>query len=230
MTTGTSNPQSNIASSQDFVPIKEVKDGVVVLDDGTLVSISLVTSVNISLKSYEEQEVTINAFKAFLNVLEFPVQISIQSRRLDIKPYLEILEERLKNQTNEILKLQTIEYIAFIKNFTDAINIMDKKFFLVVSYRPVVFSAASNGVFGKIPFFGNKSSNNQKNATNDRIIFEEAKAQLEQRTGLLSSALSRTGVKIKTLDTESVLEVFYSIFNPDQGGVQGVVGTPNKHK
>jgi len=211
--------QIKSAASQDFVPIKEIKDGIVILDDGTLVSISLVTSVNISLKSFEEQASTVASFKNFINILEFPVQISIQSRKLDIDPYLELLESRLKDQDHEIIKLQTIEYIAFIKNFTDAINIMDKQFFLVVSYKPATISmGGNNGILSKISFL-----NMGGNPEDGDDVFEEAKVQLEQRVGLLSSGLSRTGVKIKKLDTESVLEVFYNIFNPNQGEIQGIV-------
>jgi CTP-dependent riboflavin kinase len=200
--------KKNIGSSQDFVPIKEIKDGIVILDDGTLVSISLVTSVNISLKSAEEQASTIGSFQAFLNILEFPVQISVQSRKLDIDPYLETLETRLKEQDNEIIKLQTIEYISFIKNFTDSINIMDKQFFMVVSYKPVLINSSAGGIFS---FFSKKTK--EQTDESSRTVFVEARSQLEQRVGLLSSGLSRTGVKIKRLDTEAALEVFYSIFN-----------------
>ncbi len=201
--------KKNTGSSQDFVPIKEIKDGLVILDDGTLVAISLVSSVNLSLKSAEEQAATIAAFQSFLNILEFPVQISVQSRKLDIDPYLELLENRLKEQTNEIIKLQTIEYISFIKNFTDSINIMEKQFFLVVSYKPVLATVDKKGIFS---LFGGKK--NKDDGLSDKEIMEEARSQLEQRIGLLESGLSRTGVRIKRLDTEATLEVFYTIFNP----------------
>lgn len=207
--------KKNIGSSQDFVPIKEIKDGIVILDDGTLVSVSLVTSVNISLKSAEEQAATISAFQSFINILEFPVQISVQSRKLDIEPYLETLEVRLKEQENEIIKLQTIEYISFIKNFTNSINIMDKQFFMIVSYKPVLVSATSKGIFS---IFSKKTKSQSEESS--KSIFNEARTQLEQRVGLLSTGLLRTGVKIRKLDTEATLEVFYSIFNSGD----------NKHK
>ena len=207
----------NTGASQDFVPIKEMKDGFIILDDGTLVSISLVTSINISLKSPEEQVATIGAFQAFLNILEFPVQISIQSRKLDIEPYLELLESKLKDQDNEIIKLQTIEYISFIKNFTDSINIMDKQFFLVVSYKPVLIEAKKGGFLS----FLFKKKDNLDPDLSSKEVFDEARSQLEQRVALLNSGLARTGVRIKRLDTEAALEVFYSIFNPGGGDVSG---------
>ncbi len=196
------------ASTQDFVPIKEIKDGFVVLDDGTLVAISLVSSINIFLKSPEEQASVISSFQSFLNLLEFPVQISIQSRKLDIGPYIELLESKLKEQTNDIIKLQIIEYISFIKNFTDSVNIMDKQFFLVVSYKPAFGgNAPGKGLFS---FFNKKVESD----LTEKDIFDEARTQLEQRVSLLEAGLTRTGVKMKRLDTEAVLEVFYSVYNP----------------
>ena len=96
-------------ATQEFIPIKEVRDGIIVLKDDELRAIVLANSINLSLKSEEEQKATILQFQNFLNTLDFPVQISIQSRRLDIRPYLLLLENRLKVQTEPLLKLQTKE-------------------------------------------------------------------------------------------------------------------------
>ncbi len=197
-------------STRDFVPIKEVKDGIIVLEDGTLVAISLATSINLSLKSYEEQQGVLNSFKSFLNTLDFSTQIAIQSRKMDIGPYMELLEEKLKVQENELIKLQTMEYINFIKNFSENVNVMDKQFFLVTSYKPAVVSSESGGGF--ISNLFGKSKKDQSDS--DKLTFEEGRIQLEQRISLLQSTLGRTGVKTKLLDTEAVLEVFYSIYNP----------------
>jgi len=195
-------------STRDFVPIKEVKDGIIVLEDGTMVAITLATSINLALKSYEEQQGVLEAFKSFLNTLDFSVQIAIQSRKMDIGPYIELLESRKKEQENELIKLQTMEYINFIKNFAENVNVMEKQFFLVVSYKPLLKLDDSKG--GIFSLFSSKKSEEEKNNMN----FEEGKIQLEQRVSLLQGALGRTGVKTKLLDTEAVLEVFYSIYNP----------------
>src|SRR4026208_1841163 len=106
-------------ATQEFVPIKEVRDGIIVLKDGGLRAIVLANSVNLSLKSNDEQKATILQFQSFVNTLDFVIQISVQSRRLDIRPYLLLLENRVKVQNEPLLKLQTREYIDFIKNFTD---------------------------------------------------------------------------------------------------------------
>src|SRR6185369_12025666 len=139
----------NAKATQDFVPIKEVRDGIIVLKDGGLRAIVLANSVNLSLKSDEEQKATILQFQSFLNTLDFSVQISVQSRRLDIRPYLLLLEERIKVQTEPLLKLQTKEYIEFIKNFTDSVSIMTKTFFVVVPYTHTVLQSDSS-ILGKV--------------------------------------------------------------------------------
>ena len=113
-------------ATQEFVPIKEVRDGIIVLKDGDLRAIVLANSINLSLKSEDEQKATILQFQSFLNTLDFSIQISVQSRRLDIRPYLLLLENRIKIQNEPLLKLQTREYIEFIRNFTESVAIMTK--------------------------------------------------------------------------------------------------------
>src|SRR4051812_44355900 len=119
-------------AAQDFVPMKEVRDGIIVLKDGSLRTIVMSSSVNFALKSEDNQTAIIAQFQDFLNSLDFSVQIFIQSRKLNIKPYLELLQERYNSQTSELMRIQTREYIEFIRSFTESTNIMTKSFFVVV--------------------------------------------------------------------------------------------------
>lgn len=203
-------------ATQEFVPIKEVRDGIIVLRNGELRAIVLASSINLSLKSSDEQRATILQFQSFLNTLDFSVQISVQSRRLDIRPYLLLLEERMKVQTEPLLKLQTKEYIEFIRNFTDSVSIMTKSFFVVVPYTNTVFRSNSgilNGLF-------NRKSKKEEN-TAKQADFEEKRSQLEERVGVIQQGLSRCGIKSAQLGTEEVVEVFYKVFNP--GEVEGKI-------
>lgn len=115
-------------ASQEFVPISDIRDGVVTLKDGSLRAILMASSLNFSLKSDDERAAILYQFQDFLNSLDFSVQISIQSRKLDIRPYVALLEETEKNQVNDLMKIQVQEYIGFIKNFTESHNIMTKHF------------------------------------------------------------------------------------------------------
>ena len=109
----------NSKATQEFVPIKEVRDGIAILKDGSMRGIVLSSSLNFSLKSEDERKAIVLQFQDFLNSLDFTVQISIQSRRLDIRPYMALLEDRYKEQMNDLMKIQTREYIDFIKRFGD---------------------------------------------------------------------------------------------------------------
>lgn len=198
-------------ATQEFVPIKEIRDGVVVLKDGGLRAIVLANSINLSLKSDEEQKATILQFQGFLNTLDFAIQISVQSRRLDIRPYLLLLEDREKVQNEPLLKLQTREYIEFIKNFTESVSIMTKSFFIVVPYTHTVLKSDS-GIFKG--FFKKKNKEEAEMAKQED--FEEKKSQLEERVGVIQQGLSRCGIKSAQLGTEEIVEVFYKVFNPGE--------------
>ena len=124
----------NAKPTQAFVPIKEIRDGVLILKNGGLRSVLLASSLNFALKSADEQQAIIYQFQNFLNSLNFSVQIYTQSRKLDIRPYIGLLEERLKEQMSDLMKMQTREYIEFIKSFTESTNIMTKSFFIIVPY------------------------------------------------------------------------------------------------
>ena len=198
-------------ATQEFVPIKEVRDGIIVLKDGGLRAIILASSVNLSLKSDDEQKATILQFQNFLNTLDFSVQISVQSRKLDIRPYLLLLEDRIKVQNEPLLKLQTKEYVEFIRNFTESVSIMTKSFFVVVPSTYVSLKKGY-GIFGK--FFSRKSRREED--FKEQLDFEEKRSQLEQRASVIQQGLSRCGIKSAQLGTEEVVEAFYKVFNPGE--------------
>ena len=198
-------------ATQDFVPIKEVRDGIVILKDGGLRAIILVSSINLSLKSDDEQRATILQFQNFLNTLDFSIQISIQSRKLDIRPYLSLLENRVKIQSEPLLKLQTKEYIEFIRNFTESVNIMTKNFFVVIPYTHT--NLKSNSGILKNLF---SKRNKREEELQDQLDFEEKRSQLEERVNVIQQGLSRSGIKSAQLGTEEIVEVFYKVFNPGE--------------
>ena len=199
-------------ATQEFVPIKEVRDGILILKDGSMRAVILASSLNFSLKSEDERQAIILQFQDFLNSLDFAVQISIQSRRLDIRPYIALLENQYKEQINDLMKIQTREYIEFVKKFTETTNIMTKSFFIVVSYDPAMINIKSGigGIGGK--FFQRKSASEE--SEEKEATFDENRTQLEQRVSVVEQGLSRCGIRVIKLGTEEVIELFYKIFNP----------------
>lgn len=168
----------------------------------------MVSSMNFALKSEDEQKSVIFQFQNFLNSLDFSVQISMQSRKLDIRPYLAIPEERYSAQQNELLKVQIKEYIDFIRALTSAPNnIMTKTFFAVVPYDPPSLKLDS-GIVSKLPF-GTKQTAEKANQS-----FEENRTQLEQRVSVVEQGLRAVGLRTLPLGTEELVEIFYKMFNP----------------
>ncbi|MBP6974881.1 MAG: hypothetical protein KBB54_02960 [Candidatus Pacebacteria bacterium] len=198
---------NNAKPTQSFVPIKEIRDGIIVLKDGSLRSILLASSLNFALKSSEEQQSIIFQFQNFLNSINFSIQIYTQSRRLDIRPYIALLEERLKEQVGDLMKMQTREYIEFIKSFTESTSIMTKSFFIVVSYS----APALGGTTAiKKSFFGGGGTKKEQ----EKTTFEESRSQLQQRVEVVEQGLVRCGIRIASLGTEELIELFYKTFNP----------------
>lgn len=202
--------QVKAQATQEFVPIKEVRDGVVVLKDGSLRVLLMASSINLALKSQDEQQAIIAQFQNFLNSLEFTVEFFVESRDLDIRPYIALLEERYAQELDDLMRIQIREYIAFIKDFTERANIMTKNFFIVVPYDPALISRGG-GVLGSIL----PGSAAKAGAVSDDQ-FEQYRTQLEQRTAVIEQGLVRTGVRVAKLGTEEVIELFYKLFNPGE--------------
>ncbi|MDE2213098.1 MAG: hypothetical protein KGJ34_01005 [Patescibacteria group bacterium] len=200
-------------ATQEFVPIKEVREGVVVLKDGSLRTILMASSINLALKSQEEQEAVIAQFQNFLNSVEFTVQFFIESRDLDIRPYIALLEERLAEEVDDLMKLQIREYITFIRDFVERANIMSKNFFIVVPYDPALIERG--GRSGPLTALG-LGGNSGKSSTLTDEQFEQYRSQLEQRVGIVEQGLIRTGVRVVPLGTEELIELFYKLFNPGE--------------
>ena len=204
-----SNAATKAKATQEFVPIKEIHDGIVILKDDSMRALVMASSLNFALKSADEQQSIIYQFQNFLNSLNFSVELFMQSRRLDIRPYIALLEARYKEQTSDLLKIQTREYIEFVKSFTESTNVMTKVFFVVVPYSPPA-------LFAKDSKFENilKSKTKEEKATSKTEAFEEARTQLEQRISVVEQGLTRCGIRVAQLGTEELVEVFYKLFNP----------------
>jgi hypothetical protein len=209
-------------ATQEFVPIKEVRDGIIILNDGSMRALLLASSINLSLKSADEQQGEIMQFQNFLNSLDFSIQIVVQSRRLDIRPYIILLEGRMKEQLEPLLKIQTREYINFIRGFTDEVAIMSKQFIVVVPY-----SAAPLGSGGDITksFFSKKEAN-PAGKSDALVEFEEKRTQLDERVGVVQSGLGRLGVRSVQISTEEAIELYYKVFNP--GEISSSIKVPEK--
>jgi type IV secretory pathway VirB4 component len=200
--------QRTASATQKFVPVKEVRNGIVILNDGSYRGILICSSVNFGLKSADEQRAITLGFQNFLNTLDFSIQISVNSRKMDLRPYLALLQEKATVQKTELMKIQLREYMEFVRTFAEQTNIMTKSFYIVVPYSPTVSTAKVTGFF-------KKESSAEKGAA-EKATFEEHRLQLEQRLTLVATSLAGTGVRAVPLGTEEVIELLYRSFNPGE--------------
>lgn len=195
-------------TTQDFVPIRNIQNGTVILENGQLCTVLLASSINFALKSTDEQTAILGQFQAFLNTLDFSLQIFVQSRRLDIRPYLEKLASREASQYNDLMRVQLREYMEFIRTFTTEVEIMSKSFFVVVPYTPINTDVSSNIK----SILGRKSDRGQF----DPARLEEYRTQLDQRVTVVEQGLGRIGIKTIPLGDEELTELYYHALNPKE--------------
>ncbi len=195
-------------ATQQFVPVKEIRNGVIILKDGSYRGVLICSSINFGLKSAEEQHAITLGFQSFLNTLDFSIQIVINSRRMDLRPYLALLEGKSAEQKTELMRVQLHEYIEFVRSFTDQANIMTKSFYVIVPYAPRFSAASSVGFLRR----GGAPAPSAAAETS----FAEDQAQLEQRLTLVGAGLAGVGVRAVSLGTEEEIELLYRAFNPGE--------------
>jgi len=202
-------------ATQAFLEVKDIREGVLLLKNNSIRGILMVSSINFALKSEEEQTAIIYAFQSFLNSLDFSCQIVIQSRNINITPYLDTLKDLEERQVNELLRKQTAAYREFIKNMVVGDVVMTKNFYVVVPYTLMeIFGVGAAGK--QYGFLQNKQTQNQE--MNDDQ-FQRCKTQLWQRMEYLAMGLRRCGLEAMPLTTPELIELFWSIHHPDQAEV-----------
>ena len=205
---------SKLPSTQKYLDISEIKNDCVSLKNGTLRAILLVSSINFALKSEDEQTAVIQSYVRFLNTLDAPMQILIQSRPFNIKPYLAYLDELRKAQRNELLKAQMIDYIDFVKELVQMGEIMIRRFYVVIPYNPL--GDKKRGLFSRISDVFSASA--IVKIKQER--FEKYREALFRRVDNTVSALGSMGLKSVPLDTQSLIELFYNVYNPAEAETQ----------
>lgn len=201
-------------STQQLVDIEAIREGVVVLKSGTMRAVLMCSSVNLALKSQDEQDALIFQYQNFLNGLDFPIQFSIHSRKLDITDYINDLKETLKAQDNELLRIQTEEYIDFIQSFVGMQNIMSKTFAVIIPYS--IGEDAKQSIGDRL--FGGKKSSSFVHMSDEEFL--KYKNQLWQRVENVISGLRAFGVRALPLDNSELVELFFDLYNPGETGKQ----------
>jgi len=205
------------SATQAFLEIQDIREGVLLLKNNGIRGVLMVSSINFALKSEEEQTAIVYAFQNFLNSLDFFCQIVIQSRNINITPYLDSLKDLEERQTNELLRKQTSSYREFIKNMVVGDVVMTKNFYVVVPYN-LMEIFGMRGVKKQFSVF-NQTPGGQPSQTIKDDEFQRCKTQLWQRMEYLSMGLKRCGLEAMPLTTPELIELFWSIHHPDQAEI-----------
>jgi type IV secretory pathway VirB4 component len=207
-------------STQDTLLISEIRDGIVVMRDGSLRSVIMASAINFDLMSASERDAVEYAFQNFLNSLHFPIQIVIKSQRIDLESYIAKLQQLRTDQDNDLLAMLMDDYIANIKALIEEVNIMDKQFLVVVPFFPPAITnlRRANVITGLAGVF-----KKQTITTLGEADFTAFKEELSQRVQLVSSGLGQIGVRNIPLNTQELIDLYYSSYNPDVAQQQRLV-------
>lgn len=212
----TEHTKSNPNSTQNALQIAEIRDGIVIMNDGSFRSVVMVKSINFDLMSSEEQEAVEYSYQGFLNSLYFPIQIFVHSQKVDLQPYVEKLDKIRTEHDNMLLALLMEDYIDYIGQLSQQTNIMDKRFYVVIPFFPVAdvkkaITASKNLFTGVFALFQNK----QGHVTINEPDLEKAKAELKNRVQAVLGGLQQSGIQGLPLDTQELIELYYDTYNPD---------------
>lgn len=211
-----SKPLVNPNSTQNTLQIAEIRDGVVIMNDGSFRSVVMVKSINFDLMSPAEREAVEFSYQGFLNSLYFPVQIFIRSQKVDIQPYIEKLDKIRTEHDNMLLAVLMDDYLNYIDSIAAQTNIMDKKFYVVIPFFPVAEStkplAPTKGLFDGV---FNLFNNTKTHVVINEKELEDAKAELRNRVQAVLGGLLQCGVQGLPLDTQELIELYYDTYNPD---------------
>lgn len=196
--------------TQELVDVEDIKDGTIILKNGSVCRVLMVSGINLELKSEEEQNAVVFSYQNFLNSLDFPVQFLVHSRKLNIEGYLEAVSRRKESETNELLKNQISEYSEFVRSFVESNAVMSKNFFAIVPYYPVVVPESGKALFSFLKLGGQAGSSISGNQT-----LEQKMVQLNQRADQVISGLNQVGLRVVALNDEELTEFFYNLYNPE---------------
>ncbi|MFA5870520.1 MAG: hypothetical protein WC842_01355 [Candidatus Paceibacterota bacterium] len=212
--------QEASSPTQKFVEVKEIKDGIVYLKNGGIRRILIVGGINFDLKSDAEQNLILSSFQNFLNTVDYPVQLFIHSRKVNVDAYLEKMRERRGKEENELLKIQIDEYITFIKTLVEQNSIISKTFFVIVPYEGVI-NSSSFGIISSL--FGSQKSKNAE----EKATLQSKLEQLEHRVIEVRDGLEQIGLRVSELDDGELTELFYNLYNPQLIEKKGLQITKN---
>lgn len=224
--TAPAKPTSNPNSTQNTLQIAEIRDGIVIMNDGSFRSVVMVKSINFDLMSPQEQEAVESSYQGFLNSLYFPIQIFLRSQKIDLREYITKMDKIRTEHDNMLLALLMEDYIVYMDNLSQETNIMDKRFYVVIPFFPIVDTTKEAVKQSKnfLEGFGGLFSKKEQHVTINEQDLEAAKDELRNRVQAVLAGLQQAGIQGLALDTQELIELYYDTYNPDTATRQQLKG------
>lgn len=204
----------NPLSTQATLLFSELRDGLIIMKDGSFRAVVACQSINFDLMSATEREGVEYSYQNFLNSLTFTIQILVRSQRVDIGPYIERLTQLRRNNDNMLLGVLMDDYINFIDLLSQEANIMDKSFFIVIPYYSSI--DAERMVQQTKNLFRTFGKDRIPEVTRiNRDVYDKAVDELNKRVESVISGLFQIGIQSVRLNTKELSELFYNFNNPD---------------
>lgn len=205
-------PNEITASTQEHLDIHEVKNNLVILNDGTVCGVLQTTAVNFALLSEIEQDATIGAFSMLLNSITFPVQVVLRSKKLDITKYIEKIHKVEQRISDPLLKMQAESYRKFVQDTIKTNEVLDKSFYVVI---PSGGGSSKELGSGPFDFFVKLMGMNKKKiSVNVDAVLKDAEVKLYPKIDHVIKEFNRVGVRARQLTTQELVELYFDIYNP----------------
>ena len=127
-----SKPKSEFV--QDFIPVKDIRHGIIETTDGRYIKILEIEPINFMLRSDEEQFGIISSFANWLKISPMRMQFKSVTRKADSEKHIAMLREELKREDNPRCKELSEGYIGLIRDVGSR-EALTRRFFLIFQYE-----------------------------------------------------------------------------------------------
>ena len=212
--------ENSRAAMQRFLPIAEIRNDTVLLKSGGLRAVLEIEALNFNLKSETEQKGIIAGYQAFINSLNFPVQVVVSSRKVNIDPYIKEIRNMAAGQDNELLRNQTESYATFVEKVVEVADIMKKKFYVIVPLDDVENDKGGQAGAFKQLFSWLQIDDSEARAVQRYKSFLGKHTRLVDRMNLVQSGLNSIGLLSRRMNTRDLIELYYQTYNPETSADQ----------
>lgn len=134
---------------QDFLPVREIRNGIIETTDDRYVKIIEILPINFLLRSSEEQYNIISSFATWLKISPMKLQFKSVSRKANSDKHVAMVREELSREENQQCRQLGEEYLRLIKDVGNK-EALSRRFFLIFQYEPPAGKRSSGESYADI--------------------------------------------------------------------------------